>query len=181
MTPAGELSGRRWDMALAGGLLAAGLVEIWLLHTFNGGQVRATVAIVVAAVPLVERRRAPLAVALAEAVGLVATTPASGLSQAVAVLVAGFGVAAYAPLPAAAAGFCAVVVAQGVAIGLGPDPTVLNVVFGVVLYGAAWVAGLLVRRLAGQLAEVRRLTEQLRGEQETLARTVVAAERSRIA
>src|SRR3954471_14212809 len=131
MTPAGELSGRRWDMALAGGLLAGGLVEIWLLHTFNGGQLRATVAIVVAAVPLVERRRAPLAVALAEAVGLVATTPASGLSQAGAGLGRVLGAAASPPLPPPAAGFCAVVLAQGFAIGLGPDPTVLNVVFGV--------------------------------------------------
>src|SRR5919202_1496839 len=107
MTPAGELRRSRpvarigrVDVALACGLLAVGLSEIWLLHTFDGDPLRITAAISVAAVPLVWRRRAPLAVALVGAAGLVATAPASGLSQAVCVLVAVFGVAANAPLPA---------------------------------------------------------------------------------
>src|SRR5215207_6091206 len=145
MTPGGEGNGigstgsrstgtvGRTDVVLAGALLAAGLVETWLLHTFTGDAVEGTVAIAWAALPLIWRRRAPLAVA---------------------------GV---------------------VAVLLGPDPTVLDVVFGAVLYGAGWAAGRAVRRRAQQIDELRRLTGRLHDEQEALARTVVAAERARIA
>jgi len=193
MTPGGEGNGigstgsrstgtvGRTDVVLAGALLAAGLVETWLLHTFTGDAVEGTVAIAWAALPLIWRRRAPLAVAGVVAVGLVATTPASGLSQFLAILVAVVGVARCEPRPSAVAGLVAVLAGQSAAVLLGPDPTVLDVVFGAVLYGAGWAAGRAVRRRAQQIDELRRLTGRLHDEQEALARTVVAAERARIA
>ena len=188
MTPGGEHRGRRLtravgrtDAVLAAGLLSAGLVEIWVLHTFTGTPVMGTVALCCAALPLFWRRRAPFAVAVVVAVGLAITTPASGLSQFLAVLVAVVGVAAFEPLPAAVLGLGAVLAGQTVAVLAGPEPTLLNIVFGAVLYGAGWAAGRAVRWRAQQIEELRGLTVQLHEEQEALARTVVEAERARIA
>jgi signal transduction histidine kinase len=159
----------------------AGQLEIWLLHSFNGPAHLAVAATLLSAVPLVWRRRAPLAVALVVAAGLGLTAPASGLSQFLAVLVAVYSVAAYATPARAALGLGAVLVAQSTAIAVGPDPSLINVLYAVAFYCAAWLAGLVVRRRAVQIATLRSLAAELREQQEALARVAIAAERARIA
>jgi signal transduction histidine kinase len=176
MTPA-----RRVDVALAAGLLAAGQLEIWVLHSFNGAAPAAVAATVLSAVPLAWRRQAPLAVALVVAAGLGVTAPASGLSQFLAVLVAVYSAAGYASLPRAGLGLGAALVAQATAIAVGPDPQIVNVLYAVGLYGAAWLAGLVVRRRATQIATLHSLAAELRDQQEALARVAIAAERARMA
>jgi signal transduction histidine kinase len=176
MTP-----GRRVDIALAAGLLAAGQLEIWVLHSFNGPVPAAVAASVLSAVPLAWRRRAPFAVALVVAAGIGVTAPASGLSQGLAVLLAVYSVAAYATLPRAALGLGAILVAQTTAIAVSDDPRLINVLFTVTFYGAAWLAGFVVQRRAAQVSTLRALAAELREQQEALAQVAIAAERARIA
>ncbi|WP_448626696.1 sensor histidine kinase [Geodermatophilus sp. URMC 64] len=185
MTPPGEPgtpAGRppRTDVAVAAALLAAGLAEVWFLPG-GGSPWWGSAAVATATVPLAWRRRAPLTVAVAVALGIGVAAPASALVQFLAVLVAAFGVAAYAPFRSAVLGLTAILLAQTTAILVGPDSSVANVAYAVGLYGGAWLAGLAVRRRATQADTLRALARQLREEQETLAGMVVAAERSRIA
>jgi signal transduction histidine kinase len=176
MTPA-----PRVDIALAAALLAGGQLEIWVLHSFNGPVPAAVAASVLSAVPLAWRRRAPMAVALVVAAGIGVTAPASGLSQFLAVLVAVYSVASYASFSRAVLGLAAVLVAQSTAIAVGPEPSVVNVLYAIGLYGGAWLAGLAVRRATAQVATLRALTAEMREQQEALAQAAIAAERARIA
>jgi len=71
--------------------------------------------------------------------------------------------------------------AQTTAILVGPDASVANVLYGIAIYGAAWLAGVAVRRRAVQVSGLRSLASQLHEEQTRVAEAAVVAERARIA
>jgi signal transduction histidine kinase len=167
------------DAMLAALLAILSQLEIWWPGGFVGtGEITGSRAVLVptalaATVPLVLRRRRPLAVVLAvvAAAGLqeLLTDSTEGGSTLVALLVATYSVGAYADRVGAAVGLAAVLV-----LNVPYSADVSDFAFGAVVFGGAWLAGRMVRRerlLADALARVQAQRE----------RAAVAEERARIA
>ena len=150
--------------------LAALLAAWWVLEAEDLDGV-GVAALALMTVPLAWRRVAPLsALALVAAGFVLGATPADPpepLAGLVAILVAPYSGAAYAADRTRAAAAGAVALGAGVAEGLvaGED-----LAFVLLLIGAAWGAGTVVRRLTGRSAEL-----------EVRATTAAAEERERIA
>jgi signal transduction histidine kinase len=175
---------RRKDVLLALGVAALAGLELWL----NGG-VRplwaATSTEVPAALALAWRRRFPLvtvafvAAALSAEVllGVPVEQPVVPL---VALVIALYSVAVREPLARAAAGLAALLIADSV-VSLeqrgGARVEFGNFVFGLLVGGAAWTGGRIVRSHSQRAGEHAAKAERLEAEQ----LTAVAEERARIA
>jgi signal transduction histidine kinase len=167
------------DATLAALLAILSQLEIWWPGGFVGtGEITGSRAVLIptalaATVPLVLRRRRPLAVVLAvvAALGLqeLLTESTEGGSTLVALLVASYSVGAYADRVGAAAGLATVL-----ALNVPYSADASDFAFGVVVFGGAWLAGCVVRR-------ERVLTDALARVQAERERVAVAEERARIA
>jgi signal transduction histidine kinase len=181
-----EVSGRRSlfapdavDAALAAGLTALALAELWWPGGFVGtGPVEGSRAVLlptslVMTVPLARRRRRPVAVALvvfgAAALQQLLTTPPEGLSAVLAVLVASYSAAAHAETTGAVGVLVAAFVLSVVVADNAGDAA-----FAALLLGGAWTVGRIVRRQNLLLAALAR-------EQEAREQAAAADERARIA
>jgi len=178
------------DAVLALGLLAAAQVELWVLRTPTGFRPLIVAVAVLACVPLVLRRRAPL-VAVAGAVVSIALpfllgvrygfTTDSGLFVTLATLFAVHAAAAYSPWRTALAAFCVVLGAQFAVLLTLPvrhsgDYMVLPAV-----YGAAFLAGRVQARQRAAMATQSRRAREVLLEQQALEQQVRAQERRQIA
>ena len=178
-----SLAGRReWvDGLLVAGIIALGLLEIWLNDLTDSQKLRLGAGLLVAALPLLARRRYPLGTL---ALVLASTAIAWDLYEQtnaifVGALVSVFSVAAYAPTRRALAGLLLVfaVFFTGMAIEGKPG----DILFVAVICGPVWAAGRLVqanRRTADAMSDRAAIAER---EREERARAAVAEERSRIA
>ncbi|MEU6744783.1 histidine kinase [Spirillospora sp. NPDC046719] len=144
-------------------------------------------------VPLLWRRRRPLAVLAAMTVAFIAfeaADPVPGKTPGPYFLIFGvYAAARYAPAAAslaASAGALAGAVAVDLALGRSPAPRpdslepITATTFAVFL-GVAWLLGYARRRIDADARELRDLNARLRAERERNARQAVAAERARIA
>jgi signal transduction histidine kinase len=173
---------RDWiDGLLVAGIIAVGLLEIWLNHLTDGQKLRLTAGLLVSALSLLARRRYPLGALLA----VIASTPiAWDLYEQtnaifVGVLIAIFSVAAYEPLRRAAAGLAVVFVVFFVGMLIEGKPG--DILFVAVICGPTWFGGRLVRankQTADAMSDRAELAER---EREERARAAVAEERARIA
>ena len=167
------------DLLLALALALLSLLEIWWPGGFVGtGRIEGEWAVLVPAalamtLPLALRRRHPLAVALvvfgAAAFEELLTTPPEGLSTILALLVAAYSLGAYAEGVATTAGLVCVL-----ALSLTFGGSASDAAFVLVLIGAAWGAGTIVRRQRLLLAALARA-------QVARERAAVADERARLA
>jgi signal transduction histidine kinase len=167
------------DLVLALALALLALLELWWPDGFIGtGPIEGERAILLPAalamtLPLALRRRHPLPVALtvfgAAALEELLTTPPEGLSTVLALLVAAYSLGAYAESPKTAVGIVCVLV-----LSLTFGESAGDAAFVLVLNGAAWGAGTIVRRQRLLLAAVAR-------EQAARERAAVADERARLA
>jgi signal transduction histidine kinase len=178
------------DAVLALGLLAAAQVELWVLRTPTGSRPLIVAVAVLACVPLVLRRRAPL-VAVAGAVVSIALpfllgvrygfTADSGLFVTLATLFAVHAAAAYSQWRRALAAFCVVLGAQFAVLLTLPvrhsgDYMVLPAV-----YGAAFVAGRVQSRQRAAMVTQSRQAGEMLLQQQALEQQVRAQERRQIA
>lgn len=152
------------DLIVAGGLLIAALVEVWVTHTAQGPRGAGTAVAVLSAAPLAWRRSIPLiAVGGAVAASMVPivqqpVVETDGLAVVIAWLVAVHAVNAYSSVRTAAVGTSAVLVPLVYATATMPAPAgqpAGNVVWTLGLFGAAVASGQVMRRQALRLAEER--------------------------
>jgi DNA-binding CsgD family transcriptional regulator len=161
------------DVVLAAALTLSSQVEIWAPRLMPGvGEVTGSVPVLAVTtlamtVPLALRRTAPLAVLLvvfgAAALQSWLTTPAEGLSTLAAMLVAAYSSSAFAGPGKAVASAATLVVGialMGRATG--------DVAFQAIVFGSAWLMGLVVSQRSGQL-------QQLSGDNRDLAQRLSEA------
>ncbi len=198
MTPV--LSGwirRRWGLPpLAADLLLAGVLTVLSLGALLGPRERpygpvswAAIALTLAGtLPLVARRRYPVAVcavaAVAEALFLITgplTRPGAGLGLAVALYTLATRTERRASLRLASlgAGVNALVLLAGIA--LGRADSVVNLVGMTALVAGSWSAGENVRTRRAYLAQLEERARRLEAEREEDARRAVREERAHIA
>lgn len=161
------------DLLVAGGLLIAALVEVWVTHTAQGPRGAGTAVAVLSAAPLAWRRSIPL-IAVGGAVAAIMVpmvqqpvVATDGLAVVIAWLVAVHAVNAYSSVPTAALGTLAVLVPLVYTTATMPAPPgqqAGNVVWVLGLFGAAVASGQVMRRQALRLA-----AERVAGEAEARA------------
>jgi signal transduction histidine kinase len=171
------------DVAISVGVLVLGLAEV---VGGSGYQLRGAwiVGVVITAVALFFRRRAPLpvlVVVLALVGSLSATDPPQDATYwFFASIVATHAVGAYTPLRQAVAGL-------GLVLGLFTvgaivdDETVGDVIFVWILFAGVWALGRLLERRTNEAATHERRAAALEEEREERARAAIAEERARIA
>lgn len=186
-------AGRPWlfDAVLGGGLTVFDVVTLAARDPAPGPAALALWG--VQTVPLLWRRRRPLAVLAAMTVAFIAfeaADPVPGKTPGPYFLIFGvYAAARYAPAAAslaASAGALAGAVAVDLALGRSPAPRpdslepITATTFAVFL-GVAWLLGHARRRIDADARTLRDLNARLRAERERNARQAVAAERARIA
>ena len=145
------LLGDRADVALAVGLTALWLVELWApgflpaAEAVDQHRVALTASGMLMLLPLAARRTMPLASCAVVMVGVAVTEAVGpspeGLSLAAGVLVAGYSVAAHTDVRRAVAGLGVMMLGLGIAQAFGADDSA----FAILLIGGAWAAGRTVR------------------------------------
>ncbi len=179
-----RLPGTAGDVAPAVALAGLWQLELWAPEAMpavapvSQHRVALTVAGLVMLLPLAARRTAPLAACAAVMAGAVLAEVAGpspeGLSQVAGLLLAAFSVALYADARRAWAGLGIIALSVG---AFAAD----DVAFALLLFGAAWTLGRIVRAARRRTRELVELTRELELEREENARLAVAVERSRIA
>jgi signal transduction histidine kinase len=119
--------------------------------------------------------------AVAVAFALADTPPENLASTTILVAVLSFAIGAHLSRRRAQAGLVGVGVLVVVVTALGPDQTVGDVIFPIVLFAGCWSLGRFGRSRAHLTAELRARTAQLEGERAERERDAVARERVRIA
>lgn len=175
------------DALLALALLALSQLEFWLLWSpaEQGSKGTKLLAIVLASIPLVWRRRAPLAVVGLVIVGIAADglsdVPGTPLGVGIGAMVATYSVAAYAPAKAAAAGLALVLATVLIRDVRDPQLNDTDVPLDLLLFGAIWAIGWAMGRRKRRADELERRATWLERDREEKARAAVADERARIA
>jgi signal transduction histidine kinase len=174
----------RADAAIAVGLVLVGLTEVWFLAA--GDRLPGSLAVLALGLPLAWRRRAPLASALAVFATVVATVllvvPIDHVIFFIPVLVlALYSLGAYASTRGAAVGLAFALVAVWIATFADEGPGVDNLFFGLVVAGAPWLAGRMVRRRTEQAVTLALHAQELERSQDEREQAAVGAERARIA
>jgi signal transduction histidine kinase len=171
------------DLAIAMTMVALGTLEILLLPEIGG--VVAAVCMVGITLPLAWRRRGPLAVTIVvlASMSLLVLGPApSSVDATVFVLppivLALYSVGAHAQGSRAVVGLVLTLGAMAVMVfEKGPD----ELLFGLVVAGAPWLAGRMVRRRTEQAVALALHAQELERTQAERQRDAVAQERARIA
>ena len=177
---------RRTDLALAAALGVVIEVELTLSSVRDTPLVPALLLGAALTAAMAWRSTAPLATlaaiaAVAVAFALWDTPPESLVSTTILVAVQSFAIGAHLPRRRAEAGLVGVGALVVVVTALGPDQTVGDVIFPVVLFAGCWALGRFGRGRAHLTAELRARTEQLDRERTERERDAVARERVRIA
>jgi signal transduction histidine kinase len=169
---------RRTDLALAAALCVVIEVELVLTSVRETPLVPALLLGAVLTAAMAWRSTAPLATltavgAVALALALADTPPENLASTTILVAILSFAIGAHLARRRARAGLLGVGVLVVVVTALGPDQTVGDVIFPVVLFAGCWALGRFGRGRAHLTAELRARTER--------ERDAVARERVRIA
>ena len=177
---------RRFDLVLAAALAVVIELELAVSSARDSPLVPTLLVGAVFCLSVAWRRAAPLAALGGAAAGALAlaalgTPPVNLASTSVVVALLSFAIGAHLPRPRALAGLAGVLALVIVVSALGPDQTVGDVIFPLVLFSGCWALGRVGRGRARQTAELRARTEQLRGERAERERDAVARERARIA
>jgi signal transduction histidine kinase len=177
---------RRADLALAAALGVVIEVELVLTSVRGTPLVPALALGAVLTAAMAWRSTAPLATliavgAVALAFALADTPPENLASTTILVAVLSFAIGAHLPRRRARAGLVGVGVLVVVVTAIGPDQTIGDVIFPVVLFAGCWALGRFGRSRAYLTAELRARTEQLERERTERERDAVARERVRIA
>ena len=177
---------RRTDLALAAALGVVIEVELTLTSVRHTPLAPALLLGAVLSAAMAWRSTAPLATlaaigAVALAFALWDTPPENLASTTILVAIQSFAIGAHLPRRRAQAGLVGVGALVAVVTALGPNQTVGDVVFPVVLFAGCWALGRVGRGRARLTAELRARTEQLERERTERERDAVARERVRIA
>ncbi len=177
---------RRTDLALAGALGVVIEVELVLTSVRETPLAPALALGAVLAAAMAWRSTAPLATltavgAVALALALADTPPESLASTTILVAILSFAIGAHLPRRRAHAGLVGIGLLVVVVTALGPDQTVGDLIFPVVLFAGCWALGRFGRGRALLTAELRDRTEQLERQRADRERDAVARERVRIA
>ncbi|MGZ6674389.1 MAG: histidine kinase dimerization/phosphoacceptor domain-containing protein, partial [Solirubrobacteraceae bacterium] len=177
---------RRFDLALAAALGVLIELELALSSVRDAPLVPALLLGAVLTAAMAWRSTAPLAALVAVAAGTlglsaVDTPPETLASTSILVAILSFAIGAHLPRRRAQAGLTGVLALVAVVTALGPDQTVGDVVFPVVLFSGCWALGRVGRGRARLTAELTARTEQLERERTERERDAVARERVRIA
>ena len=177
---------RRTDLALAAALGVVIEIELILTSVRETPLVPALLLGAVLTAAMAWRSTAPLAVlatvgAVAVAFALADTPPENLASTTILVAILSFAIGAHLPRRRAQAGLVGVGALVVVVTALGPDQSIGDVVFPVVLFSGCWALGRFGRSRAHLTAELRARTEQLERERTERERDAVARERVRIA
>ena len=174
------------DVVVAAALTLAAQVEIWAPSVaigtsgVDGSRPILSLTSLLATVPLCARRTAPLSSCAlvmggAAAQALLSTT-SDGLTMLILLALSAYSVAAHAPRRPALIGAGLMLMAVA---AIAKDPG--DAAFLLLVVGAPWVAGRLMRRRSADVAELGARTEQLQREQAETARVAAERERGRIA
>jgi signal transduction histidine kinase len=177
---------RRFDLALAAALGVLIELELALSAVRDTALLTALLLGAVFAVAMAWRSTAPLAALGATAAAAVAlavsgTPPEELASTSILVAILSFAIGAHLPRGRAQAGLVGVGALVAVVTALGPNQTVGDVIFPVVLFSSCWALGRVGRGRARLTAELQARTEQLERERLERERDAVARERVRIA
>jgi signal transduction histidine kinase len=177
---------RRFDLALAAALGVVIELELALSSVRDTPLLPALLLGAVFAPAMAWRSTAPLAAlgataAAAATLAVVGTPPEELASTSILVAVLSFAIGAHLRRRRAQAGLVGVGVLVAVVTALGPNPTVGDVIFPVVLFSGCWGLGRVGRGRARLTAELQARTEQLERERVERERDAVARERVRIA
>jgi signal transduction histidine kinase len=177
---------RRFDLALAAALGVLIELELALSSVRDTALLTALLLGAVFAVAMAWRSTAPLAAlgataAAAVALAVAGTPPEELASTSILVAILSFAIGAHLPRGRAQAGLVGVGALVAVVTALGPDQTVGDVIFPVVLFSSCWALGRVGRGRARLTAELQARTEQLERERVERERDAVARERVRIA
>jgi signal transduction histidine kinase len=177
---------RRVDLALAAALGVIVEVELVLTSVRETPLVPALALGTVMTAAMAWRSTAPLATltafgAVALALALADTPPENLASTTILVAILSFAIGAHLPRRRAQAGLLGVGVLVVVVTAIGPDQTIGDVIFPVVLFAGCWALGRFGRSRAHLTAELRARTEQLERARTERERDAVARERVRIA
>ena len=168
------------DLAIALAVATLELVNLVAAGRTPHGAVLDAGLLMASAVPLLARRRFPLAVAAIVAVAVVALAALGVPHLGLAMLVALYGIAAFSPVLVRAA-FAALTVAATVAVPLLTPDDPADIPRNLALFGAAWLLGALHRQRTAYTGELERRAEQLLAQQQENARLAADVERGRIA
>jgi signal transduction histidine kinase len=176
----------RFDLALAAALGVLIELELALSSVRHTPLVPALLLGAVLCAAMAWRSTAPLAAlgataAAAVALAVAGTPPEELASTSILVAILSFAIGAHLPRGRAQAGLVGVGALVAVVTALGPNQTVGDVIFPVVLFSSCWALGRVGRGRARLTAELQARTEQLERERVERERDAVARERVRIA
>jgi len=177
---------RRFDLALAAALGVLIELELALSSVRDTALLTALLLGAVFALATAWRSTAPLAAlgataAAAVALAVAGTPPEELASTSILVAILSFAIGAHLPRGRAQAGLVGVGALVAVVTALGPNQTVGDVIFPVVLFSGCWALGRVGRGRARLTAELQARTEQLERERVERERDAVARDRVRIA
>jgi signal transduction histidine kinase len=186
ISQAAQVRGRWLDPALATVALVAVEIEIVTTKHRCGPLVLNVLAAAAIAVPLVWRRRAPLAYAcLSVGLAVLMTTTLTDLTALVVPgllsIIAAYTVAAYEPQTRALIGFAVCLVALWGLLAVTRHTSVYSYAFPTVTLAASWAVGRAVRARRLLNEELGRKAERIAAERESRELLAVADERTRIA
>jgi signal transduction histidine kinase len=177
---------RPFDLALAAALGVLIELELALSSVRDTPLLAALLLGAVFALAMAWRSTAPLAAlgataATAVALAVAGTPPEELASTSILVAILSFAIGAHLPRRRAQAGLVGVGALVAGVTALGPNQTVGDVIFPVVLFSGCWALGRVGRGRARLTAELQARTEQLERERVERERDAVARERVRIA
>ena len=177
---------RRFDLALAAALGVLIELELALSSVRDTALLTALLLGAVFALATAWRSTAPLAAlgataAAAVALAVAGTPPEELASTSILVAILSFAIGAHLPRGRAQAGLVGVGALVAVVTALGPNQTVGDVIFPVVLFSSCWALGRVGRGRKDLTGELRARTEQLERERAERERDAVARDRVRIA
>ena len=177
---------RPFDLALAAALGVLIELELALSSVRDTPLLAALLLGAVFAMAMAWRSTAPLAAlgataATAVALAVAGTPPEELASTSILVAILSFAIGAHLPRRRAQAGLVGVGALVAGVTALGPNQTVGDVIFPVVLFSGCWALGRVGRGRARLTAELQARTEQLERERVERERDAVARERVRIA
>ena len=177
---------RPFDLALAAALGVLIELELALSSVRDTPLLAALLLGAVFALAMAWRSTAPLAAlgataATAVALAVAGTPPEELASTSILVAILSFAIGAHLPRRRAQAGLVGVGALVAGVTALGPNQTVGDVIFPVVLFSGCWALGRVGRGRARLTAELQARTEQLERERVERERDAVARDRVRIA
>lgn len=175
------------DVAVALALTLVGTAEVWMAAEIDG--LRAMPFVLGMTLPLAWRRRAPLAVAAvilgAELLMVVGATPLTSIDAVVfpmpAFVIALYSLGLHAAAMRALVGLGLALVVVWLSIFANEGPGAQNLLFGLVVVGAPWSVGRLVRRRTNQAVALALRAQELEHSQAEREQAAVVQERAHIA